>query len=238
MRKLFWGLRMRSSLAAGIGAGLFLALGVASAVAAEPVKTAALNPAAPINPSLSQDRSSVYLRVFGVTQPPYGFVDFCNRMPQECNEGKPEEVRVTGSNDQLGDLDRVNRKINREIEPISDKENYGVTEHWAIPVNGKGDCEDYALLKRQTLMRAGWPASALLMTVVLDEKGEGHAVLTARTASGDYILDNKTDEMKLWHQTPYRFIMRQSYLNPRLWMTLDPKEASPSVPIAGVKSSR
>lgn len=177
------------------------------------------------------------MRVFGVTQPPYGFVDFCNRMPVECREGKPEEVRRAGNSDQLAELDRVNRKVNREIEPVSDKDLYGVTEFWTIPTSGKGDCEDYVLLKRHLLLQSGWPASALLITVVLDEKSEGHAVLTARTASGDYVLDNKIDDMKVWHQTPYRFIMRQSYLNPRLWMTLDPKEASPSVPIAGVKPS-
>src|SRR5215813_8072081 len=28
-----------------------------------------------------QDRTSPYMRVFGVTQPPYGFVEFCQRMP-------------------------------------------------------------------------------------------------------------------------------------------------------------
>ncbi len=44
---------------------------------------------------------------------------------------------------------------------------YGVEDYWTIPVSGRGGCEDYALLKRQRLMRAGWPASALLMTVVL-----------------------------------------------------------------------
>ena len=35
------------------------------------------------------------------------------------------------------------------------------------------------------------------MTVVRDEKGEGHAVLTARTVQGDFILDNKIDEVKV-----------------------------------------
>lgn len=231
MCKAFWGLRMCIARRVALFVCLMLAL-AASPASAEPVKTASLNH----NPSAAQDRGSVYLRVFGVTQPPYGFVDFCNRMPAECREGAPEEIRKAGNSDHLAELDRVNRKVNREIEPMSDKDLYGVTEYWTIPKNGKGDCEDYALLKRQILMRAGWPASALLITVVLDEKGEGHAVLTARTAAGDYVLDNKTDEMKLWHKTPYRFIMRQSYLNPRLWMTLDPKEASPSVPIAGMKT--
>ena len=40
-------------------------------------------------------------------------------------------------------------------------------------------CEDYALLKRHELMQLGWPSSALLMTVVMDESFEGHAVLTS-----------------------------------------------------------
>jgi predicted transglutaminase-like cysteine proteinase len=88
------------------------------------------------------------------------------------------------------------------------------------------------------LIKAGWPQSALLLTVVLDEKGEGHAILTARTVAGDYVLDNKNDDLKVWHKTPYRFIMRQSYLNPRLWMSLDPKEAAPSVPMAGMRQSQ
>ncbi len=47
--------------------------------------------------------------------------------------------------------------------------------------DGYGDCEDYALLKRKMLMQAGWPREALLMTVVRDKKGEGHAVLTVKT---------------------------------------------------------
>jgi predicted transglutaminase-like cysteine proteinase len=186
-----------------------------------------------VNPTVMQDRSSAFLRVYGVTQPPFGFVDFCNRDPAECRDGKPEDQRRAGHAADVAELDRINRAVNKEIEPVSDIDLYGVTEYWVLPRAGKGDCEDYALLKRQRLMRAGWPASALLLTVVLDEKGEGHAVLTARTATGDYILDNKVDDLKLWHRTPYRFIMRQSYLNTKVWMSLDPKEASPSVPMAG-----
>jgi hypothetical protein len=36
----------------------------------------------------------------------------------------------------------------------------------------------------------------------------------------------------------YQFVMRQSYLNPTVWMSLDAKERSPSMPLAGVKSAR
>jgi predicted transglutaminase-like cysteine proteinase len=75
-------------------------------------------------------------------------------------------------------------------------------------------------------MARGWPGSALLLTVVRDEKGEGHAVLTARTVQGDFILDNKVNEVKSWNRTGYDFMMRQSYLNPMIWMSLDPRQAS------------
>jgi predicted transglutaminase-like cysteine proteinase len=114
---------------------------------------------------------------------------------------------------------------------------YGEADYWTIPTT-KGDCEDYVLLKRHRLIALGWPPSALLITVVRDERGEGHAVLTARTLQGDFILDNKTDEIKIWYRAPYRFVMRQSYLNPRVWMSLDPKERAPSMPLAGVRHAR
>ena len=125
----------------------------------------------------------------------------------------------------------------------ADQELFGVAEWWAVPTlradgSGKGDCEDYALLKRQILIKRGWPVSSLLMTVVRDEKGDGHAVLTARTAQGDFILDNKTSDLKLWSQTPYKFVMRQSYLNVKVWMSLDPKETMSPGPMAAVKTQR
>ncbi len=35
-------------------------------------------------------------------------------------------------------------------------------------------------------MQAGWPREALLITVVRDKKGDGHAVLTVKTDKGDF----------------------------------------------------
>jgi predicted transglutaminase-like cysteine proteinase len=183
-----------------------------------------------------QDRSSPYMRVFGVAQPPYGFVQFCERMPAECAQGVPEEQRFSATPERLSELDALNRAVNREIAPATDMEIYGQAEYWTIPTT-RGDCEDYALLKRKRLIARGWPASALLMTVVRDEKGEGHAVLTARTVQGDFILDNKVNEVKSWNRTRYEYVMRQSYLNPTIWMSLDPREANSSLAIAGVRST-
>jgi predicted transglutaminase-like cysteine proteinase len=210
--------------------GVIVAAGLAGVLSAP----AALADPAPLR---DQDRASPYMRVFGVTQPPYGYVQFCERVAGECRVGPQEEQRFSAGPQRLAELDIVNRTTNREIEPATDLEIYGQTEYWTIPVS-KGDCEDYALLKRQRLMARGWPASALLITVVRDEKGEGHAVLTARTVQGDFILDNKVDDVKVWTRTPYEFVMRQSYLNPRIWMSLDPREGNSALPLAGVRSAR
>jgi predicted transglutaminase-like cysteine proteinase len=73
------------------------------------------------------------------------------------------------------------------------------------------------------------------MTVVRDEKGEGHAVLTARIAQGDLVLDNKSDEIKPWHKTPYEFVMRQSYINPRVWVALDTRQGPLATSLSGLE---
>jgi len=173
------------------------------------------------------------MRVFGQATPPFGFVQFCAASPEECTPGSVRVQRFQATPERLSELDEVNRLVNKAIQPATDMELYGVTERWVIPVS-RGDCEDYALLKRQILIRRGWPASSLLMTVVRDELGEGHAVLTARTAQGDFILDNKVDDVKLWYLTPYDYVMRQSFLDPKVWVSLNPQAYSP-VSIAVVR---
>lgn len=165
-------------------------------------------------------KGSVFMAVYGPAQPPYGFVRFCETRPQACLPSSLDENRFQPTAEDLSELDQINRSINKAIQPATDAEIYGVSEHWTLPVD-RGDCEDYALLKQKTLIQRGWPSSAVLITVVRDEKGEGHAVLTVRTAQGDYILDNKIDEVKLWNRTGYEFMMRQSYIDPRVWVSLD-----------------
>lgn len=184
---------------------------------------AVANPAAPsTGPSPGQAASQPYMRVFGPALPPYGYVRFCSAFPSECAKGPLEETRITATPERMAELDVLNRQVNKAIAPATDLEIYGEEERWTLPAT-RGDCEDYALLKRHHLIQRGWPASALLMTVVRDEKGEGHAVLTARTSKGDFILDNKTDEMRLWSRTSYVFVMRQSYIDPNFWLSLDPR---------------
>jgi predicted transglutaminase-like cysteine proteinase len=82
--------------------------------------------------------------------------------------------------------------------------------------NTKGDCEDFAILKKRELMRRGWPSSALLLTVARSG-GEGHTVLTVRTNDGDLVLDNRTFAIKDWSRTPYKYFARQSQSNGKNW---------------------
>jgi hypothetical protein len=125
----------------------------------------------------------------------------------------------------LGVLTAVNGTVNRTTREVTDLELYGREDVWAYPVDGRGDCEDFALAKRRDLIARGWPSSVLLVTVVRDERGEGHAVLTVVTDRGDYILDNRTDTIRLWSQTPYTYYDRQSAHDPRRWIRLAPAEA-------------
>lgn len=110
----------------------------------------------------------------------------------------------------------ANAHANYTIEPVTDIEFYGVEELWAYPAS-HGDCEDYVLLKRNILIQQGWPASSLLVTVVRQKSGDGHAVLTVRTDRGDYILDNLNDRIKTWNDTEYTYLKRISPKHSGWW---------------------
>jgi predicted transglutaminase-like cysteine proteinase len=108
-----------------------------------------------------------------------------------------------------------------------------VVERWSYPDDGYGDCEDYVLLKRKMLMQAGWPQQALLITVVRDQKGEGHAVLTVKTDKGEFVLDNQEEQILLWSETGYRFVKRQAQTNPNIWVSLG--DTRPAVATAAAR---
>jgi predicted transglutaminase-like cysteine proteinase len=180
--------------------------------------------------------ASAFMRVYGPSQPPYGFVRFCEIRSDACAPQAGEDRRYQPTPESLSELDQVNRGVNHAIAPATDQEIYGVSEYWTLPVDNRGDCEDYALLKQRLLVARGWPLNALLLTVVRDERGEGHAVLTVRTTQGDFVLDNKAPDVKLWSQTGYQYVMRQSYLDPRVWVSLDANDGRVPASLAGVRN--
>jgi predicted transglutaminase-like cysteine proteinase len=161
-----------------------------------------------------------YVSVGDNTRAPIGWVEFCTQQPNECiiSESTPRDVVLTTK--AWKDLARINKYVNDTIKPITDLEHWGVVEKWSYPDDGYGDCEDYVLLKRRMLMQAGWPREALLITVVRDKKGEGHAVLTVKTDRGEFILDNQNPNILAWLDTGYRFVKRQSQSDPNIWVSL------------------
>lgn len=153
--------------------------------------------------------------------PPIGWVQFCQTYRNECNTKPlpPREVVLDGN--AWDDLRKLNNRVNHTIRPETDMDHYGMIQWWRYPDDGAGACHSYALLKRRLLMQAGWPRQALLMTIVHEANGDGHAVLTVETDKGEFILDNLTDNIVLWSQTPYRYYKRQSQNDPNVWVWLN-----------------
>lgn len=107
-------------------------------------------------------------------------VAFANPLPT------PEQTKT---------LDWVQNDVNSRIrfQPES-----GNNDNWQIPT-AYGDCEDFALLKRQELIDRGWNADDLKIILVyrnrVDDTGalvkEGHAVLWVQSIN--YVLDSPID---------------------------------------------
>ena len=138
-------------------------------------------------------RSCCSSRPATTTRPPIGWVEFCAEHPIECKVAPTAPRDVVLSNKAWTDLVRINKWVNENVKPMTDMDHWGVVEKWSYPDDGYGDCEDYVLLKRRMLMEAGWPREALLMTVVREKNGNGHAVLTVKTDKGEFILDNQEE---------------------------------------------
>jgi predicted transglutaminase-like cysteine proteinase len=165
--------------------------------------------------------ASTYAPIGHVTSVPYGWVDFCGRRPEECSLGKlsPVDLRLTKKT--WTALQRVNKRVNELIEPITNLEHWGtMVDHWDYPIDGKGDCKVYALYKRKLLVEQGFPRQALLMTIVRDLDGEGHAILTVKTDRGEFVLDNLSDQVRPWDATGYIFVKRQAQDDPNVWLDL------------------
>lgn len=150
--------------------------------------------------------------------PPSGWLQFCETYARICDTKPLAPADAVLDQDAWRDLDRINVWVNHNIKPETDMDHYGMIQWWRYPDDGAGACHSYALLKRRLLMQAGWPRQALLMTIVHESDNEGHAILTVVTDHGDYILDNLTDKILPWSQTPYLYYMRQSQDDPNAWV--------------------
>jgi len=163
------------------------------------------------------------------TTMPIGWKLFCGERPRECApvDAATSVVKLTEAN--WAQMVIINDLANVHIEGVADDEHYDIYRRnipnwWTFPDDGRGTCNDYVMLKKKLLIEAGWPKSALLLTVVLDHERMGHLVLTVRTDRGDLILDNMNARIVRWSETGYIFIKRQAPTNPNLWVAIDPQE--------------
>jgi len=164
--------------------------------------------------------TALSMQTGAITSQPIGHYEFCQKYRSECEIKSKSTTAPRVTDFGWSVIRQVNLAVNREITPMTDMDLYGKDEVWAYP-DTAGDCEDFVLLKRKRLMEKGFSPSDLLITVVRKPDGEGHAVLTVRTAQGDFILDNLENDVKLWTKTPYRFLKRQASFNTGRWVTIE-----------------
>ena len=174
-----------------------------------------------VTPAQALDTANVAFvqTIAGATSIPVGHAEFCQQRPDECRANGDMVAAVSLTEGLWQQLLVVNAGVNTAVVPVTDQDLYQVAEFWTYP-NGYGDCEDYALAKRRELIASGWPASTLLIAVVKQANGEGHAVLMVRTDRGDLVLDNQVGSVDLWSATPYKFVKRQSQADAGKWVDM------------------
>ena len=199
------GVTARTGALRGLAAGLVLALGMAVPAGAQTLA------ALPANPSFAEP--------LGAAKPIAAWVSFCQSYAAECAVDRSEPARIILTAATWAQIVAVNKRVNKSVRAMTDMDHLGTPDRWDLAEDGIGDCEDFQLLKRHLLAAAGLPKRAMRMTVVIDEKGEGHAVLTLITDKGDLVLDNKTSQILPWHRTGYVFVKRESQ-DATAWVSL------------------
>lgn len=185
---------------------ILMAAGIAGAILAGPISTAAI-------------ASPDSMPIMGRTSQPIGHNQFCRKYVNECRR-KSSSAPAKLTRHLWKRVQDINNDVNLAVRPLTDHEIWGVQEHWSYP-GSVGDCEDYVLEKQRLLMQAGVSPGNLLITVVRQRNGDGHAVLTLRTDIGDFILDNLEPRVLPWKKTSYTYLKRQSSRHSGKWVSID-----------------
>lgn len=207
-----------------------------SVIAALVVGLVASALATPVLASGSTDLA--HLHAGQSSRTPIGWSQFCDDNATDCRAPRSAQSVMRLDDRSWSELLTVNLKFNQAIAPVTDQDQFGVIENWSYAKTGMGDCEDYVLEKRRELIRRGWPLSALLITVVIDKDGGGHAVLTVVTDRGEFVLDNQTDKVLPWSKSGLTFIRRQSPDNQNVWQDLGRMLGRPEVVTAAINAPR
>ncbi|MBW9117830.1 transglutaminase-like cysteine peptidase [Rhizobium cauense] len=164
--------------------------------------------------SLGESYAGSPLRASRSIGAPIGFPSACARFSWLCDNSSGREM---SDEEAMSLLQKVNRQVNAGVTPATDVQTSGKSDYWSLPINNKGDCEDYALLKLKTLLGAGLASNKLALSVAIDHRGNNHVVLLVRLKSGDYVLDNLATKVKPWGSTGYTFLASQNFNNRSAW---------------------
>ncbi|NJL07023.1 MAG: transglutaminase-like cysteine peptidase [Methylacidiphilales bacterium] len=167
---------------------------------------------------------------------PIAAIRFCMDYKDECRASEDSATKVALSEERWADLDEVNRSVNAAIRPRADE---GL-DIWNLDV-AAGDCDDYAVLKRHRLIARGWPRGAVGLAIARIPSTEYHLVTVVTTDMGDYVLDSLHDRVLPWSRVGYRWVMRSSAGDPRLWHAIAgpgrARMARRAVPVAFQRSA-
>jgi predicted transglutaminase-like cysteine proteinase len=107
---------------------------------------------------------------------------FCTREPAEC-------LRVPGDDHPAPFSDYALVVKVAAMDSLytyeSDAAHYGRREWWATIKDGRGDCEDFALTARHTLIARGIPSGAIRLVGVETWSGGYHMILEVRFDNGE-----------------------------------------------------
>ncbi len=108
---------------------------------------------------------------------------FCLQLGNECRTGGKSVVAYTNKLRTV--LTSVNRSVDSVMPAIrAEREFLSLS-----PLPGLGD--DYAIMKRSQLIKAGLPAGSMRLADVVQRGGRRHSVLIVATSNGDFVLDHR-----------------------------------------------
>ncbi|SDZ32924.1 Predicted transglutaminase-like cysteine proteinase [Jannaschia faecimaris] len=167
--------------------------------------------------SIGHAANEGFLNARYIVASPAGATDLCWTYGWSC-QSSPSQTAFSSA--ELATARRINQNVNRRVREITDQVQYSRLEHWALPTERGGDCEDLALLKQRDLIRAGIAPERLLIATALDRRRAAHAVLILRTDNEDLVLDNLTNSIKPWSRTGYSFLRMQNPENKQTWVAV------------------
>lgn len=145
--------------------------------------------------------------------PPFQWTNFTLRYPASIGVAG-NAPPIAWNSDVARQIGAINARVNSGITPQPDLRGYSDT--WDV-WPAVGDCNDFAVTKRSELLKAGFPASVLLLEEVHIPGDVDHMILNLRTDRGEIVLDNLTPALMDRGSTRYIRIKQQSPADPGVW---------------------